>query len=124
MSKNAVAFDFDGVIHDMSDGWKNGEIYGAINQDVIAVIYELNKMKVPVFICSTRAPNQIVEYWNSQDFRLKAKVIPSDVFFFNDITYIGVTQRKLPAEIYIDDRALTYTGQSKKDLLMLIIGKE
>ena len=124
MGKGAVAFDFDGVLHDMSDGWKNGEIYGAINQDILAVIYELNKMKVPVFICSSRAPSQIVEFWNNQDFRLKAKVIPSDIFFFNDISYIGVTQRKLPAEIYIDDRALTYTGQSKKDLLLLIIGKE
>lgn len=124
MGKGAVAFDFDGVIHDLSDGWHNGEIYGAINQDVIAVIYELNKMKVPVFICSSRASNQIVEFWNNQDFRLKAKVIPSDVFFFNDTSYIGVTQRKLPAEFYIDDRALTYSGQSKKDLLMLIVGKE
>lgn len=121
MSKAAIAFDFDGVIHDLSDGWKNGEIYGAINQDVIETIRELNKMRIPVFIFSTRAPNQIVEALNDRDLGLKFKTIPSEVFFFNNLDYIGVTQRKLPAQLYIDDRAIKYTGQSKKELLMYII---
>ena len=121
MSKAAIAFDFDGVIHDLSDGWKNGEIYGAINQDVIETIRELNKMRIPVFIFSTRAPNQIVEALNDLDLGLTFKTIPNGVFFFNDLDYIGVTQRKLPAQLYIDDRAITYTGQSKKELLMYII---
>lgn len=121
MSKAAIAFDFDGVIHDLSDGWKNGEIYGTINQDVIETIRELNKMRIPVFILSTRAPNQIVEALNDLDLGLTFKTIPSEVFFFNDLDYIGVTQRKLPAQLYIDDRAITYTGQSKKELLMYII---
>ena len=121
MSKAAIAFDFDGVIHDLSDGWKNGEIYGAINQDVIETMRELNKMRIPVFIFSTRAPNQIVEALNDRDLGLTFKTIPSDVFFFNDLDYIGVTQRKLPAQLYIDDRAINYTGQSKKELLMYII---
>ena len=121
MSKAAIAFDFDGVIHDLSDGWKNGEIYGAINQEVIETIRELNKMRIPVFIFSTRAPNQIVEALNDRDLGLTFKTIPSEVFFFNNLDYIGVTQRKLPAQLYIDDRAINYTGQSKKELLMYII---
>lgn len=121
MSKAAIAFDFDGVIHDLSDGWKNGEIYGAINQEVIETIRELNKMRIPVFILSSRAPNQIVEALNDLDLGLTFKTIPSDVFFFNELDYIGVTQRKLPAQLYIDDRAINYTGQSKKELLLYII---
>lgn len=124
MSKTAVAFDFDGVIHNMSDGWKNGEIYGDINQSVIEAIYELHKMKIPVFIFSTRAPSQIVEWINKQDLRLKAKVVDKGTFFFNDLDYIGVTQRKLPAQLYIDDRAFTYTGQDKSKILLAVIGKE
>lgn len=124
MNKNAIAFDFDGVIHDLNDGWQDGKIYGKINRDVIEAIYELNKMKIPVFICSTRAPSQIVEFWNDQDFKLKAKVIDSDTFFFNDTDYIGVTQRKLPAQLYVDDRAFKYTGQDKKGILLAAIGKE
>lgn len=123
MNKMAIAFDFDGVIHEMNDGWRNGEIYGRINNDVIQAIYELNKMKIPVFICSSRAPNQIVEFWNKQGFKLEAKVI-RDTFFFNDTDYIGVTNRKLPAQLYIDDRAFKYTGEDKKGILLAAIGKE
>lgn len=124
MNKNAIAFDFDGVIHDLNDGWQGGKIYGKINQSVIEAINELNKMKIPVFICSSRAPSQIVDWWNDQDFKLKAKVIKPDSFFFNDTDYIGVTQRKLPAQLYIDDRAFKYTGQDKKGILLAAIGKE
>ena len=123
MNKMAIAFDFDGVIHEMYDGWRNGEIYGQINNDVIQAIYELNKMKIPVFICSSRAPSQIVEFWNKQGFKLEAKVI-RDTFFFNDTDYIGVTNRKLPAQLYIDDRAFKYTGEDKKGILLAAIGKE
>ena len=101
MNKMAIAFDFDGVIHEMNDGWRNGEIYGRINNDVIQAIYELNKMNIPVFICSSR-----------------------DTFFFNDTDYIGVTNRKLPAQLYIDDRAFKYTGEDKKGILLAAIGKE
>lgn len=127
MNKNAIAFDFDGVIHNLSDGWQGGKIYGSVNEDVLDAIYELNKMKIPIFICSSRAPSQIVEWWNKQDFdklKLKAKVIDSDTFFFNDTDYIGVTQRKLPAQLYVDDRAYKYTGETKAGLILAAIGKE
>ena len=122
--KLAVAFDFDGVVHDLFDGWRDGTIYGNPNEDVIDAMKELVKMKTPVFIISTRSPFQIVEWFNRKDFGMKAKVIPSDVFFFNDLNYIGVTNKKLPASLYIDDRAVTYKGQSKKDILLLAVGKD
>lgn len=121
MSKNAVAFDFDGVIHKVEAGAPIQEPTGDPNMEVIETIYELNKMSIPVFIFTSRAPNQVIEWFNDHDFKLKAKLIPRDVFFFNDTSYIGVTNRKLPAQLYIDDRAYGYNGQSKKDLLMLIV---
>ena len=120
----AVAFDFDGVVHDLFDGWRDGTIYGSPNEDVIDAMKELVKMKIPVFIFSTRSPFQIEEWFNRKDFGMKSKVIPSDVFFFNDLDYIGVTNKKLPASLYIDDRAVTYKGQDKKEILLLAIGKE
>ena len=124
MSKLAVAFDFDGVIHNLSDGWRDGEIYGSYNEDVISAIYDLNKMKVPVFILSSRSPKQIVTWWNEQGFKIKADVIPGDDFFFNSTDYIGVTQIKRPAQVYIDDRAINYNGQDRKNILLAAIGKE
>ena len=123
MSKSAVAFDFDGVIHKFRDGWRDGSIYDEPNENVVEAIYELNKMKIPVFIFSTRDPSSIVSWWNEQEFKIKAKVVPSDEFFFNNLDYIGVTQRKLPAQLYIDDRAFTYSGQDKKGIILAVIGK-
>lgn len=124
MSKTAVAFDFDGVIHKFRDGWRDGSIYDEPNENVVEAIYELNKMKIPVFIFSTRDPSSIVSWWNEQEFKIKAKVVPSDEFFFNNLDYIGVTQRKLPAQLYIDDRAFTYSGQDKKGIILAVIGKD
>lgn len=122
--KMVVAFDFDGVIHNMDDGWKDGEIYGDINQEVIETIYELNKMKIPVYILTTRSPRQVVKFWNDQGYKLPAKEIGFDTFFYNDLDFIGVTQRKIPAQLYIDDRAYKYTGEDKSKLLMAIIKGE
>ena len=38
--------------------------------------------------------------------------------FWNDLKYIGVTNRKLPAQLYIDDRAYKYTGQTVKQFIL------
>ena len=124
MNKQAVAFDFDGVIHNMNDGWKDGSIYGEINQEAVSAIYELNKMKIPVFIFTSRSPRQIVDFWNEQGYKIPARETKRDEFFYNDLDFIGVTQRKLPAQLYIDDRAYQYNGGSKKDIILAVVGKE
>lgn len=41
-----------------------------------------------------------------------------DEMFWNDIFVVGVTNRKLPAQIYIDDRAYKYDGQTMKDFII------
>lgn len=38
--------------------------------------------------------------------------VNKDKSFWNDLKYIGVTNKKLPAQLYIDDRAYKYDGQS------------
>ena len=115
---HAVAFDFDGVIHKYSKGWQDGSIYDTYNREILDLIIILNTMKVPVFILSTREPKQIKEWWDKQGFTLKSEVIEPNTLFFNDLEYVGITRTKLPAQIYVDDRAYQYTGQTVKEFLL------
>ena len=115
---HAVCFDFDGVIHKYSKGWQNGDIYDEYNKNVLELMLLLQKLGIPVFICSTREPIQIINWWNKQGFWCEAISISNDKTFWNDLKYIGVTNRKLPAQLYIDDRAYKYTGQTVKQFIL------
>lgn len=114
----AVAFDFDGVIHKYSEGWKDGSIYDEFNKDVLDLMLILQLLKIPCVIISTREPNQIKEWWDKQGFTIMAKPLCFETKFFNDCTYVGITNRKIPAQLYIDDRAYRYTGQTVKEFLI------
>lgn len=119
-SKHAISFDFDGVIHKYSKGWKDGSIYDDYNLEIINFISKLHEKKIPIFILSTREPKQIIEYWNNNipiSKNFKAVEISDDMKFWNDINNIGVTNRKLPAQIYIDDRAYNFTDQTTDQLI-------
>ena len=51
-------------------------------------------------------------------FSMKAEVIEPNTLFFNDLSFVGITRTKLPAQIYVDDRAYQYTGQTVKEFLL------
>ena len=113
---HAVAFDFDGVIHKYSEGWKDGTIYDDENQDVVDFMEYLMSVNIPVFILSTRDPKQIIEWWNDNvKIEFPIKEIDENTTFFKNTDYVGVTNRKLPAQVYIDDRALKVT--TKDDIM-------
>ncbi len=119
MSKTVV-FDFDGVIHKYSKGWCDGSIYDDVNLDVVDVMYKLMTMGYSVAIVSTRSPEQIVSWWNKQDFPMKAK-LDNNCKFWNDTQNVGVFNRKIPAMIYIDDRGFKFDGNNVNNLLNDII---
>ena len=66
---------------------------------------------IPCVIISTRDPQQIKEWWNKLDITVPAKVLNFNMLFHNDCSYIGITNRKIVAQLYIDDRSYKYTGQ-------------
>lgn len=104
-----VVFDFDGVIHRYREGWKDGSIYDEANEQVVELIQHIlaERDDYSVCICSTRDPEQIVK-WAHDKHLFPARVIHDDVKFWNDGDCVGVTNRKLPAVLYIDDRAYRY----------------
>lgn len=113
----AVAFDFDGVIHKYSEGWKDGSIYDEPNMNVVDFMVILMKMGIPVFILSTRDPDQINMWWRKQQFPISSIVMDDDPKFWKRTDIVGITKTKLPAQLYIDDRAYNYHGQSVGEML-------
>lgn len=114
----AVAFDFDGVIHKYRRGWNDKKIYDEVNQEAIELMLRLKTFNVPVVIISAREPQQIKEWWDKQCFSLEAKVLDEKSLFHNTCDYVGITNRKIPAQLYIDDRAYKYEGQTAKQVIM------
>lgn len=126
-----IAIDFDGVIHKYSKGWKDGSIYDEPIQQVFTCIGSLFDTGYSVFIFSTRKPKQILKWMKENTyetdyehngmgadpgdykyprFGFTVKVIPFWKKFWNEKNVLGITRRKLPAHVYVDDRALKFEG--------------
>jgi len=130
---HTIAIDFDGVVHKYSKGWQDGSVYDEPFEGVFEAIEELMKENT-VFIFSTRNPQQIkkwlkdklyiehdlpCEHWR---YNFSVEIIPFWKKFWNKPNVLGITKRKLPAVVYIDDRAYKFTGdwnKTIKDLLTL-----
>ena len=114
----AVCFDFDGVIHKYSKGWQDGSIYDDYNENVLDLMLLMQKIGIPVVICSTRSPIQIKEWWDKNILNPKATLMINGEKIWNDTRFVAITDRKPIAQLYIDDRAYKYTGQTVKQFIL------
>lgn len=94
MTKKTICVDFDGVLNEY-DGYEEGDL-GEPLTGSHDFIRELRK-KYKVVILTSRPKEQVIDWLNNNGF-------PS----------MKVTNRKVPAVAYIDDRAIQFKGNYKK----------
>ena len=105
-SRRTIAVDFDGVIAEY-DGYKGRGVLGQPRLDVLEVLRELRSEGWKIVIHSTRGEEEISDY-------LANHGIPFDEINRNsDYSTVGP---KPVADLYWDDRAISYSGDARKDL--------
>lgn len=116
MSKMTICIDFDGVIHDYMNGWKDGEIYGnvvlgffewaAVAKEHFNLVVYSSRSKTPEGIAAMREwmQKQMRAWYEADSEREQIKpwpIILAD-FSFSDV--------KPAAFLTIDDRAICFGG--------------
>nr|WSZ21185.1 hypothetical protein OH837_48940 [Streptomyces canus] len=106
-----IAVDFDGVIHAYSKGWQDGTIYDPPLPGALDALKSLMDTYA-VFIHTTRDATAVAGWLAERGFDTVADVDgpkhPKREFW-NERGALLVTDRKLPAVAYIDDRAIRFT---------------
>lgn len=104
---STIAVDFDGVIHGYSHGWGNGRIYDSPVDGALDALHTLME-DYAVFIHTSRDPLQVADWLASYGFHVRTKDL--DVIFWDERGTLLITNRKLPALAYIDDRAIRFAS--------------
>lgn len=122
-----LALDFDGVIHRYSKGWQDGTIYDPPMPGAIAGVQCLMEYDA-CFVHTTREPEHVVPWLGAHGLpatadercRVCAQVGRTTdcplchgsglLTFWNERGELLVTNRKLPALAYLDDRAVRFTA--------------
>ncbi|MFE3456656.1 hypothetical protein ACFXKD_03865 [Nocardiopsis aegyptia] len=112
---STLAVDFDGVVHAYSRGWHDGTVYDVPVSGAIEGLRALMD-EYAVFIHTSRRVDAVAAWLTDQGFDCRTDY---DGEFWNERGVLLVTNRKLPAVAYLDDRAVRFTSwnQALDDLL-------
>jgi hypothetical protein len=108
-----VAVDFDGVIHQYGRGWQDGTIYDAPMPGAVDGLKRLQQ-RYAVFVFTSREVEQVLPWLEDLGFDVAADGPPYPTFW-NSQEQILVTNRKLPAVAYLDDRAVRFADWDSVD---------
>ncbi|WAL70175.1 hypothetical protein OU787_00910 [Kitasatospora sp. YST-16] len=110
-ASHAVGIDFDQTLVAHDDGWQDGRIYGKPVPGAIESLHALKKVR-SVFIMTARPRrfHAAVAGWLREHSGLETLVDedPERAYWQGDC--LLVTNKKLGAAVYIDDRAIRFTG--------------
>lgn len=108
-----IGVDFDGVVHKYSRGWQHGVIYDEPVEGSIEAVKETMAVE-PVFIFTARDDLDAVAKWLSErgiptiTTHEWAALHQGHPTFWGSNDVVLVTNRKLPARAYLDDRAVKF----------------
>jgi len=103
-----VAVDFDGVIHTYDRGWQDGSIYGEFMPGAVEGLTRLMQ-RYAVFIHTSRKPRQVARWIErNSGYGIECTTRVPRKGFWTERGYLLVTNRKLPAVAYIDDRGIRF----------------
>lgn len=119
-----IAIDFDGVIHAYSRGWVDGTIYDPPLPGALEGLRTI-MAKHPVFVFTTRKPGQVMHWlgrhgfaatvedrcgncWREPSLGCDSCNGTGRITFWDQRDVLLVTNRKLAATVYVDDRALRF----------------
>lgn len=100
-----VAVDFDKVVHAYRRGWHDGTIYDELVPGAVEGLDAL-MMQHSVFIFTSREPEPVSEWLANAGFATTTEVPARG--FWDKRGRLLVTNRKLPALVYLDDRAVRF----------------
>lgn len=116
-----IVFDFDGVIHKGYDGWRDGSIYGEIDNDLLDYMAYLSQT-YNIVISSCRGATQIVMFLNAycreNCIKLEFEHMDDNNMFWSKKGIVGVTNMKPAGALYVDDRGFRYNGLNSLILFM------
>lgn len=105
-----IAVDFDGVIHDYQDGFKDGSLYGDPMPGAQDTLKRLVEEGYKIVIFTVRLNS--VWYESEKDkniYKDKIAVWLSEHGIKAGTHFHDLTGEKPPALVYIDDRAMRFT---------------
>lgn len=94
-AQRTLAIDFDGVIHKYSKGWQDGSCYDEPVDGVGCALHELQRAGFRLVCLTTRDKYAVEDWLQDQDL----------AHYFAE-----VTDKKIGAVAYIDDRAVRFTN--------------
>ncbi len=105
----SIAIDFDGPCHFYSKGWWTKDIYDPPTPGTNDALKALTAA-YGVFIHSARPAKEILPWCRRQFPDLRFQLIGPKVRYWDRKGVIGITNRKLPALAYVDDRAVRFVS--------------